>query len=130
MHITDVLIVGAGPAGLAAALGLGRQMHSAVLFDSGKYRNDGEQHMHMVPTWDHGNPAAYRAAALEELKRYDMIHVERTRIQTVSRRDDNVIQVVNEKGQNWLGRKLFLATGVRDVFPQLDGYAGAWSTKM
>jgi thioredoxin reductase len=55
--LRDVLIIGGGPAGLAVATGLARQLYTAVVFDSGVYRNARTQHMHNVPTWDHRNPA-------------------------------------------------------------------------
>ena len=53
----DVLIIGGGPAGLSAATGLARQLYTAVVFDSGVYRNARAKHMHNVPTWDHRDPA-------------------------------------------------------------------------
>jgi hypothetical protein len=48
--IVDVFIVGGGPSGLAAALGLYRAQYAAIVFDSGVYRNAPTQHMHTVPT--------------------------------------------------------------------------------
>ena len=45
---TDVAIIGGGPAGLQAALTLGRIHRDAVLFDDGTYRNARARHMHNV----------------------------------------------------------------------------------
>lgn len=55
--VVDTLLIGGGPAGLSAALALARQLHSAVVFDSGVYRNALSKHMHTVATWDHKDPA-------------------------------------------------------------------------
>ena len=49
----DIMIIGGGPAGLSAATGIVRQDHKTVLFDSGKYRNAGERHMHVLAGSDH-----------------------------------------------------------------------------
>lgn len=48
----DAIIIGGGPAGLAAALGLSRQMFSTVVFDSKEYRNGPTTHMHNMIGFD------------------------------------------------------------------------------
>lgn len=74
MSPVDALIIGAGPAGLAAALALARQLHTAVVFDSSLFRNACSTHMHTIPTWDHKDPAAFRGATRKEiLERYKTI---------------------------------------------------------
>lgn len=37
-----------------------------------------------------------------------------------------VFQVVDEAGETWRGKKVILATGVNDVFPDIEGYAECW----
>ncbi|MCZ2263702.1 FAD-binding protein, partial [Isoptericola sp. QY 916] len=59
----DAVIVGAGPAGLAAALMLGRTHRDVVVLDSGTYRNDPTDAMHNVLGFDGAAPAEFRAAA-------------------------------------------------------------------
>jgi len=44
----DVVIVGGGPAGLSALSGLSRVRRTALLIDSGEYRNGLTRHMHDV----------------------------------------------------------------------------------
>lgn len=48
----DVAIIGGGPAGLAAALAVSRAHRRAVLFDSGKYRNERAEHAHTIIGFD------------------------------------------------------------------------------
>jgi thioredoxin reductase len=45
-QIVDGLIIGGGPAGLAAALTFARTRGTAIVFDSREYRNEGIKHMH------------------------------------------------------------------------------------
>jgi flavin-dependent dehydrogenase len=72
--IYDTFVLGAGPAGLSAALGLARQPYSVVVFDSKRYRNYPASHMHNVLTWDHKSQAEFRASAKENiLERYDSV---------------------------------------------------------
>lgn len=44
----DVVIVGGGPAGLAASMSLGRVGRKSLMYDSGKYRNIQTRYMHDV----------------------------------------------------------------------------------
>ncbi|EEB9150755.1 FAD-binding protein, partial [Salmonella enterica subsp. enterica serovar Paratyphi B] len=53
----DAIVIGAGPAGLQAALTLGRMHRSALLLDSGEYRNGTVLHMHNMIGED-GTPPA------------------------------------------------------------------------
>lgn len=77
MPLVDALIIGAGPAGLSAALALARQLHTAIVFDSSLFRNARSAHMHTIPTWDHKDPAAFRGATRAEiLERYNTISFE------------------------------------------------------
>ena len=44
----DVIIIGGGPAGLSALSALGRVRRTALMYDSGEYRNGATRHMHDV----------------------------------------------------------------------------------
>lgn len=63
----DVAVIGAGPAGLTAAATLARQLHTAVVFDSGSYRNSSATHMHMVPGWENKNPQEFRSSTRSDI---------------------------------------------------------------
>ncbi|KAF2836612.1 FAD/NAD(P)-binding domain-containing protein [Patellaria atrata CBS 101060] len=122
----DVLVIGAGPSGLSAALALGRVLRSVVVFDSGEYRNKSSQHAHTVPTHDHKNPAEIRKLMKEELTtKYKTITFADTFVETVIEYL-GVFEIRDRGGNVWKGRKLILATGSVDVFPQVPGYSEAW----
>ncbi|MET0928246.1 MAG: FAD-binding protein, partial [Aeromicrobium sp.] len=56
-HMYDVIVIGGGPAGLQAALTLGRMHRSVLLLDSGQYRNGTVEHAHNYATHDGIAPA-------------------------------------------------------------------------
>lgn len=121
----DIIIIGGGPAGLSAAASIVRQDHKTVLFDSGRYRNAEARHMHTVPSWDHRDPAEFRAASLAQFERYGSVTVENVEVEAAKRNDDGTFEVT-ASGRTWKGKKLLLATGVEDIFPDIPGYAECW----
>ncbi|KAF7173483.1 hypothetical protein CNMCM6106_007561 [Aspergillus hiratsukae] len=125
----DVLIIGAGPAGLSTATGLARQLHTAVVFDSGVYRNAMTQHMHNVLGWDHRNPAELRAAGRADLtNRYSTIQFQNSTIEAIRHIEaQQLFEARDDQGHRWYGRKLVLATGVRDIPLDIEGYAECWA---
>ncbi|GES62225.1 thioredoxin reductase GliT [Aspergillus terreus] len=125
----DVLIIGAGPSGLSAATGLARQLHTAVVFDSGVYRNAKTQHMHNVLGWDHRNPAELRAAARADLtSRYSTIHFHNSTVERIRQLEaQQLFEAQDAHGRRWYGRKVVLATGVRDVPLDIEGYSECWA---
>ncbi|KAI9721617.1 MAG: hypothetical protein M1828_005108 [Chrysothrix sp. TS-e1954] len=123
----DVLIIGGGPAGLAAALSLSRQLFRTVIFDSGAYRNSRSKHMHTVPTWDHHDSVEYRASARKELlTRYETNEIVERKVETLEKLESGHFQATDATGQQWTGKKLILANGVRDLYPDIEGYDDCW----
>ncbi|OLN87628.1 putative thioredoxin reductase-like protein 3 [Colletotrichum chlorophyti] len=125
----DVLIIGAGPAGLATATALSRQLYTSVIFDSGLYRNARATHMHNVLGFDHVPPPVFRAKAREDIKaRYaESVTFADVKVLKASRLKEGLFAAEDAKGKRWFGRKLVLATGVTDIMPEdIDGYEDCW----
>lgn len=125
----DIIIIGGGPSGLSAAASIVRQDHKTVLFDSGKYRNSQSKHMHTMPSWDHQDPETFRAASRADFKRYSSITIENAEVESLRQREDGVFEATSG-GTTWTGKKVILATGVEDVFPDIPGYAECWVSGM
>src|SRR5436190_8960347 len=66
----DCIVVGAGPAGLNAALVLGRARRRVLVLDSNQPRNYATHEMHGVLGHDGLDPADLRARGRAELARY------------------------------------------------------------
>jgi len=131
-QIVDGLVIGAGPAGLAAALAFARTRGTAIVFDSQSYRNEGIKHMHTVPSRDHSDPYEFRRISREQIEsRYQTIWFEKKTIiyaakAAIGEAKYEGFQVKDSEGQTYEGRKLILATGSRDVLPTIPGYSENW----
>jgi thioredoxin reductase len=131
MAFIDVAIIGGGPAGLTAAATIARQLHTAVVFDNHRYRNARSSHMHMVPTWDHKNPKEFRAAIKRDIQaRYSTIQFADVGVAKVDKKSDSHFHIVDESGMEHDFRKVILAVGMADSFPDIEGYQDAWARRM
>jgi len=125
MH--DVIVIGGGPAGLQAALTLGRVHRSCLVLDSGSYRNDPAAEMHNFITRDGTPPADFRAAAHADLAAYDTVDVVNATVTAVET-DDHGVRVRTSDGSVHEGRRLLLATGMSDTLPEVPGVAELWGS--
>jgi thioredoxin reductase len=116
----DVIVIGGGPAGLQAALTLGRMHRSVLLLDSGHYRNDPAHAMHNFLTHDGTPPADLRAAAQAELAGYSSVEVRRVAATRVLG-SVGTFTVALADGALEEAATILLATGVRDALPAIRG---------
>lgn len=115
----DVIVVGGGPAGLSAALILGRCRRSVLLCDSGRYRNDATPAMHGFLSRDGVSPAELRRLGREQLAPYG-VEI-RDALITDARREGDHFEVTLAGGDTEEGRKMLLATGIVDWLPDIPG---------
>lgn len=121
----DVIVIGAGPAGLQAALTLGRMHRSALLLDSGEYRNGTVLHMHNVAANDGTPPAEFRATARAQLAQYADVEVRDARVERIEG-EHGAFSVVLADGETVEGRRIVLATGMADELPAIPGLQELW----
>jgi thioredoxin reductase len=125
----DVVIVGAGPAGLSAALILGRCGRKVLLCDRGTPRNWASKAMHGFLSRDGIDPGEFTAIALRELERYPAVRFEAVEVSRAARSPPEGFTVI-AGAREVRARKLLIATGLVDQLPPIDGVAGFFGTSV
>jgi thioredoxin reductase len=121
----DCIIVGAGPAGLNAALVLARARRRILVLDSAQPRNYATHEMHGVLGHDGLDPADLRARGRTELGRYgvEVVTAEVHEAEVLN----GTVCVTSSCGTD-LTRTVLLATGMLDQVPDIPGFAEIWGT--
>src|ERR671929_265984 len=95
----DVAIVGAGFAGLSAALLLGRYLRPTVIFDVGETRNYASKHVHGYLGFENSSPKHIIQKAWKDVLQYDSIKVVKEKIDTIERSNNQYFLLKTAEGQ-------------------------------
>ncbi|MFE9257619.1 NAD(P)/FAD-dependent oxidoreductase [Streptomyces sp. NPDC006879] len=117
----DVVVVGAGAAGLNAALVLARARRRVAVVDAGAPRNAPAAHMHGFLSRDGMEPAALLEAGRAEALGYgvDLLDAQVEHIAPG-------FQVTLAGGPVLGARRVLVATGLRDRLPEIPGVREQW----
>ncbi len=116
----DVAIVGGGPAGLTAALWLGRYLRRVVVIDAGDPRNWETRGIHGYLGLDGVTPAELRGRGRDECRRFGAQLINAT-VSRVDRIDDDLFSITLESGATLTAARILLAIGVHDIWPDIPG---------
>jgi thioredoxin reductase len=122
----DVVIVGGGPAGLSAALVLGRCRRRVLICDAGTPRNAASKALHGYLTRDGIPPLELLRLGRDELQPYG-IEIRDALVTDVVRAGDG-FEVVIQQQDRVRAHAVLLATGVCDELPDVPGLAESYGT--
>lgn len=120
----DVLIVGGGPAGLSAALALGRARKRVLLCDGGPRRNAAAEHLQNFVTRDGTPPAHFRQIGREQLTTYPNVEAREARIEGIT--GERGAFRVALGAESIEARRILLCTGMIDTMLPIDGFDALW----
>ncbi|RCW41504.1 NAD(P)/FAD-dependent oxidoreductase [Paenibacillus prosopidis] len=116
----DCVIIGGGPAGLNAALVLGRSRRYVILFDHNKPRNAVTHQSHGFITRDGIGPRQFRSLAHQDIARYPSVTIKPDKVTAVIPVEKG-FQVKTSNGVLFHARMIILATGLKEVLPAVSG---------
>ncbi|WP_433465957.1 NAD(P)/FAD-dependent oxidoreductase [Spirillospora sp. CA-128828] len=117
----DVVVVGAGAAGLNAALLLGRARRKVMMIDAGEPRNAPASHMYGFLSRDGSDPATLLELGRAEIARYG-VRLVQGRVEAI----DHGYDVRMVGGPVFQARRVLIATGLRDELPDIPGVRERW----
>ncbi|MEE6130409.1 NAD(P)/FAD-dependent oxidoreductase [Chryseobacterium arthrosphaerae] len=121
----DVIITGGSYAGLSAAMALGRSLRNVLVIDNGKPCNRQTPHSHNFITHDGKTPKEISHLAKKDVEKYDTVHFYNGTVIKMSESNSG-FAVETASGDIFYAKKLILASGVKDVMPDIPGFAECW----
>jgi thioredoxin reductase len=120
MEDFDVVVCGGGPAGLSAALWLGRYRRKTLVLDAGNQRNLDATKSHGYLTFDSCSPREFLERARSNLNDYPEIEQRSGTADLVERVGDRF--VIRSYSGLVRASRIVIATGVSDVRPEIPGF--------
>jgi thioredoxin reductase (NADPH) len=122
--LLDCLIIGGGAAGLTAAVYLGRYKRRALVLDDGGSRLQWIPRTRNVPGFPDGIEGPELLQRMRTHAHKYGIATERTRVESIGQLEDGTFRATSPQGE-WRARFVLLATGARDVEPDIEGIGAA-----
>ncbi|MCV3764815.1 NAD(P)/FAD-dependent oxidoreductase [Rhizobium sp. TRM95796] len=125
MSLYDVVVIGGSYAGLAASLQLARARRNVLIVDAGLRRNRFASTSHGFLGQDGRPPAEIVEEARAQVLAYPNVGIHHGRAES-ARGEKNEFSVLLDDGSAVQARRLVLATGVKDILPEIPGLAERW----
>jgi thioredoxin reductase len=121
----EACVVGAGMAGLSAALILGRARRATLVADAGPGRNAPARAVHAVIGHDGTPPEQLQTLASQQVTAYPDVTIAASPVTQVAGQKD-AFEIVLADGQRYRARRVLLATGIADQLPPIEGLLPLW----
>lgn len=121
----DVIIIGGSYSGLSAAMSLGRALRQVLIIDSGEPCNRQTPHSHNFLTQDGRAPGEIASVAKEQVLRYSSVEFHEG-FAAAGRETAVGFEIVTSAGETFTTKKLIVATGIKDIMPDIEGFAECW----
>ena len=126
----DCAIIGGGPAGLNAALVLGRSRRKTLLFDDDNGRNLVTRESHGFITRDGIEPEEFKRLGREDIAKYDCVEIKEQRIVSVNRITETHYELVTENGDIFHSIKIIIAAGLKEEQPNIPDIEKFYGTSL
>lgn len=120
----DCIVIGGGAAGLTAAVYLGRYRRRAVVLDAGGSRLGWIPRTRNVPGFPDGIAGRELWSRMQQHVACYGVPTVHTTVRSLRRADDGLFVAAGDEGE-WRAPYVLLATGARDVAPEIQGIENA-----
>ncbi|MEM8510284.1 MAG: NAD(P)/FAD-dependent oxidoreductase [Bacteroidota bacterium] len=121
----EVIIVGGSFSGLSAGMALGRALRNVLIIDSGRPCNRPTPYSHNFITQDGKAPKEIATLARQQVKAYKTISFYEG-LASGAKKTANGFELMTDIGNIFTARRLIFATGVKDIMPNIKGFAECW----
>lgn len=121
----EVIIIGGSYSGLSAGMALGRALRNILIIDSGKPCNIQTPHSHNFITQDGKTPKEIATLAKQQVKEYKTVEFY-DGLAISGTKTKNGFEIMTENGDVFISKKIIFATGVKDIMPNINGFAECW----
>ena len=128
--IYDCAIIGGGPAGLNAALVLGRSRRNTLLFDDDNGRNLVTRESHGFITRDGIEPEEFKRLGREDIAKYGCVEIKEQRIASVNRISKTHYELTTENGEVFHSIKIIIAAGLKEEQPNIPDIERFYGTSL
>lgn len=121
----EVIIIGGSYAGLSAAMALGRSLRNILIIDAGLPCNRFTPHSHNFLTHDGEKPHQITMSGKSQVLKYQSVKAIQDTV-IGAKRSETGFELITQLGETFTTRKLLFATGLKDILPDMKGFADCW----
>ncbi len=121
----EVIMIGGSYAGLSTAMTLGRSLRKTLVIDTGKPCNRQTPHSHNFLTQDGSTPKEISELAKSQVTKYDSVKFY-DGLAVNGKRIGKGFEITTSTGDIFTAKKLVLATGIKDLMPDIKGFSECW----